>query len=401
MMFSLLIALTTVAAAPADPVSEKPIPSAEEPVKAPAKEIQKKIEPFTGKVTGSKVRLRLQPNLDGFILKELSQGDLLIVTGEIDDFYAVMPDKNIKGYIYRAYVLDNVVEANNVNLRLDADIQSPIITQLSQGSKIKGDICAKNNKWLAVALPEDVRFYVAKDYINKAGDVAYFRRIETKRELAKTRLTELQAEIAAELKKPFPDICLAGHVNELKKLAEQNKDLPEYAEKAQALVKSAEEQYLELSHSYQTAAKPLAPKTMEKPAEVALVDTSAQKERQTMAFLASISFPLEQQEAKLLAQAIEAGNAPTKEAFYAAELSKSDELCGQLIPYQRAVKNRPGDFLLVDQKSKMPLAYLYSNRIDLAAFAGQTVKLTVAKRPNNNFALPAYFVLESQVVGQK
>jgi len=402
MFISLLLAASAIATTPVEPVPEKANPPSEEPYKQPIKETQKKIEPFTGKVSGSKVRLRLQPSLDGLILKELCQGDLLIVTGEAEDFYAVMPEKSVKGYIYRAYVLDNVVEANNVNLRLDADTLSPIITQLSQGSKVRGTICAKNNKWLAVDLPEDVRFYVAKDYISKAGDVAYFRRIETKREHSKTRLAELQQEIAAELKKPFPDICLAGQVNELKQLAEQNKDLPEYVEKAQALVKSSEEQYLQLSHMYQTTHKALVETIKEKPSEKAVAYASSLPPQQNQtASHTCISFPLEQQEAKLLAQAIEANNAPSKEAFYAVQLRNSDELYGQLIPYSRAVKNRPGDFILVNEKTKVPLAYVYSSKIDLAPYTGQTVKLAVANRPNHDFALPAYFVLEIQAVEQK
>ncbi len=391
MFFPFLFAVTTVAATPVEPLPEK----VALPVEQPAKPVQKKIEPFTGKITGTKVRLRLQPSLDGLILKELSQGDLLIVTGQTDDFYAVMPEKSLKGYVYRAYVLDNVVEANNVNLRMDADTQSPIITQLSQGCKVSGALYPKNNKWLVVDLPEDVRFYVSKDYVTKAGDVGYFRRIEAKRDRVKTRFAELQGEVAAELKKPFPDICLAGPVNELKKLADQAKDLPEYSEKAQSLVKSAQEQYLQLSQNYQTTHKALLET---KSPEVALADIPQQNQVPSHT---SISFSLEQQEAKLLAQAMEAGNAPTKEAFYAVELRNSDELYGQLIPYSRAVKNKPGDFILVNEKTKAPLCYIYSNRIDLGSYTGQTVKLIAAKRPNNDFALPAYFALEVKVLGQK
>lgn len=59
-----------------------------QPVVPPAPP-QSPFQAFTGKVTKNKVRLRLQPNLDGPILRELKQGDLLIVVGETDDFYAV------------------------------------------------------------------------------------------------------------------------------------------------------------------------------------------------------------------------------------------------------------------------------------------------------------------------
>lgn len=400
MMFSFLFAVSTVVAAPVEPIQEPVAPLVEEPSDTPVKESPKKIEPFTGMVTGTKVRMRLQPSLDSLILKELTHGDLLIITGETEDFYAVMPEKSMKGYIYRAYVLDNIVEANNVNLRLDADLQSPIITQLSQGSKVQGTVSHKNNKWLAVDLPEDVRFYIAKNYIKDVGNVSFYTRAQAKREHAKTRLSDLEAAITAELQKPFPDICLAENVNELKLLAEQNKDLPEYSEKALALVKSTEEQYLQLSQAYQIKHKAIAEAPQEKPVETTPAQTTPQPQPSSTA-RPSVSFPLEQQEAKLIAQAMEAGNAPTKEAFYANEKRGAEELYGQLIPYSRAVKNRPGDFIIVDPKTKVPLAYLYSTRIDLGPYAGQTVNLVVTKRSNHNFALPAYFVLEVQVVEPK
>jgi len=239
------------------------------------------------------------------------------------------------------------------------------------------------------------------------GDVAYFHRVEATREHAKTRLEELQSDVAVELRKPFPDINLARQVNELKAIAEQKQDFPEYASRAEDLVKSTQDQYLQLSQSYQATQKVLArvadeksKEVEQKNAQVAMIDSGAPLCQESKgASSKSLSYSLEQQEAKLLAQAIEAGNTASSEAFYAAEFRSSDELFGQLIPYDRAVKNRPGDFMLVDAKTKVPLAYLYSSRIDLCPCVGKLVRLLVAKRPNHNFALPAFFVLEVKVSG--
>ena len=75
---------------------------------------------FTGKVTKNKVRLRLQPNLEGPILKELVQGDMLIIIGETEDFYAVQPPTGSKAYVFRTYILDGVVEASRVNCTFGA-----------------------------------------------------------------------------------------------------------------------------------------------------------------------------------------------------------------------------------------------------------------------------------------
>jgi len=53
---------------------------------------------------------------------------------------------------------------------------------------------------------------------------------------------------------------------------------------------------------------------------------------------------------------------------------------------------KPGNFIVRDRD--MPKAYLYSTMVDLQNYVGKYVTLTLVKRPNNNFAFPAYFVFE-------
>lgn len=355
-------------------------------------------EPFTGKVTGSKVRLRLQPSLDGHILRELSPGELLVVTGETDEFYAVRPEKGFKGYIYRAYVLDDVVEANNVNVRLEPDTQAPIITQLSQGQRIVGSTCSTNGKWLSIDVPEDISFYVAKDYIEKIGDVALFQRIESKKAQLAARIDILEKQIKAELQKPFQEIHLGDSVSELKFIASKNQDIPEYAEKALALVKMTQEEYLQLSQVFQTKQKDLAQelaKTQKEKAAIAMVPEANTRQNESRYPHRLISLLLEQQENALIAQAIQAGNISNKESFYSEQLRDAESVSGQLIPYERTGKNYPGDYMLVDAKTKMPLAYLYSSTVDLNKYLGLVIQIKGAARPNHYYALPAYFVLEA------
>ena len=50
-----------------------------------------KFEPFTGKITKNKVRMRLQPNLEASILAELTRDDLLNVVDENNEFYVILP----------------------------------------------------------------------------------------------------------------------------------------------------------------------------------------------------------------------------------------------------------------------------------------------------------------------
>src|SRR5271168_5087155 len=69
-------------------------------------------KPFTGKVLANKVRVRVKPDYDSHIFRQIGKNDLLLIVGEEGDFYAVQPPKDTKAYVFRSYILDNVVEAN-------------------------------------------------------------------------------------------------------------------------------------------------------------------------------------------------------------------------------------------------------------------------------------------------
>jgi hypothetical protein len=359
------------------PVAQSPAPKQ---IRAP-----KNLESFTGKVTCSRLRVRLQPSLEGVILEELNQNDMVVATDQVDDFYAIKPDPTRKGYIYRAYVLDNVVEANNVNVRLGPDTHTPILCQMSQGDHVCGTVCPENNKWLVVELPETIRFYVAKDYIVNVGDPGLFKRTQARKQQVAARLDAVDKSIQEELAKSFDDVQLVSYVNDLKTVVAQNQDLPELAGRAQALLKSTQEQYLQLSLGR------TLPAAKEEAADSKAIAMAIPETLQR-----PVSVSLEQQEEGFVEQALRSGQITNKQAFYSEALKNAQEIVGQLVPYDRPVKNRPGDFMLVDGKTKVPVAYLYSCTIDLRPFAGQVVRLAVSPRPNHHFALPAYAVLEVQ-----
>ncbi|MDP1879404.1 MAG: SH3 domain-containing protein, partial [Parachlamydiaceae bacterium] len=119
-----------------------------------AKAQKKSFTPFTGQITKPKVRLRLQPTYDGQILRELNPGEMVVVLGETEDFLAIAPPSDFKAYIYRTFVLDNVVEGSRVNVRLKPDLEAPVLAQLASGTPVNGSIDPNNNKWIQMSMPE-------------------------------------------------------------------------------------------------------------------------------------------------------------------------------------------------------------------------------------------------------
>jgi hypothetical protein len=67
------------------------------------------ISPFTGKVRGTKVRLRLDADVESRIIRELDKNELVTIVGEKGNFYAVHSPVESKAFVFRSF-FDNVVE---------------------------------------------------------------------------------------------------------------------------------------------------------------------------------------------------------------------------------------------------------------------------------------------------
>ena len=151
----------------------------------------------------------------------------------------------MKAYVFRSFVLDNVVEGNRVNVRLFPDLEAPIIGHLSMGKRIDGKICEKNNKWLEIDPPVETKFYVAKEFIEYAGGPE-LKGITDKRKSSVTQLLEsTQLLSQAELRKPFEEITRDRVVKGFQTIINDYKDFPEMGEKAKEMLSAFNEKFLE------------------------------------------------------------------------------------------------------------------------------------------------------------
>lgn len=365
------------------------------------------ISAFTGRITKNKVRLRIQPNLDAKILSELGRDDLLVVVGESEDFYAIRPPADTKGYVFRTFVLDGTVEGDRVNVRLEPELDSPIIAQLSKGEQVNGSISPLNSKWLEITPPSNVRFYVAKEYVEKIGDPDLMARIQKRREEVNNLLNTAYAESQVELQKPFAQINLNASVATFNKIIQQYGDFPEQVARAREVLTSIQERYLQGKIAY-----------LENKAQ--LLDTMVQNggtppENMQEQFAKASEFPesdpfpaTETSSGKAITSKMSIWNGSEQkvfedwlknnpegsvELFYAEQTDHATPLKGIIENYNRNIKNKPGDYLLVNPATHLPTAYLYSTQVNLQDLVGHEITLRAAPRPNNNFAFPAYFVI--------
>jgi hypothetical protein len=418
MRASILLSLVTVHLIGFHPLhANDNLPEAKASVQTAKQEQKQHRLSFTGKLTKDRVRMRLQPSLDSYVFKELSRDDLVLVTAEVEEFYAVMPPKQLKGYIFRTYVLDGVVEGQKVNVRLDPDITSPVVTQLNTGDTVQGVIAAQNNKWLQIELPDDVRFYVAKDFVEKAGDAAHYWQHEDRQKTLQARLTEIHSAVRNELAKPFAKIDLSQATTELHDIIQKNKEFPKETEEAESILVTIQKEYLAKSITAPKAQTTKQTLTEQKNSEQAPKQTKQQTQPQETATITSTNTATntsvtatsskaaeqkvapannslwKEKETLLIQAALAEGKTTSEEAFYAQAASEARKLSGIIKPYNSFVKNRPGDFVLLNTKTNLPVAYLYSTKIDLQSYINKEVTVYGAERPNNNFAFDAYIVL--------
>jgi hypothetical protein len=336
---------------------------------------------FTGKIKGRKVRLRLQPDLDSRIVKELNKHELISIVGDKGEFWAVEPPAGIKAYVFRSFILDNVVEGNRVNVRMEPHLDAPVMGHLNAGDRVDGVISAINNKWLEISPPAETHFYISKEFVEFAGGPEVKGQVE-KRRLAAEQLFDATSLLgSSELRKPFDEIDFDRICKGYNVVISDYTDFPEYVEQAKESLASFQEAYLEKRISHLES--------------LAQIEAEARKENLAAAeSLYQISdkmklwTPIEQ---SLFSSWTKMGENQSLDQYYEEQKLAAVTLTGIVEPYTSPVKSKPGDFII--KANDIPVAYVYSTVVNLQSLSGKTVKLVASPRPNNNFAFPAYFVL--------
>lgn len=378
----------------------------------------KALEPFTAKITKNKVRVRLQPNFDSQSIRELNKDQLVVVAGDADDFYAIQPLADMKAYVFRTYVLDNVVEGTRVNVRLKPDMDAPVLAQLNSGDRVEGKVYGANNKWLEITIPASTRFYIAKEYLEKVGDASYIERMEKRKEEVYRLLNTNKSVADAEIQKPFNQINLEGIVANYQRIILDFKDFPEAGAKAQEYLNNLQEAYTKKKMAYlenqaqqssqqlEQKNKKLSEELQEHKKKLSELEQQVQKERGMLPVEPEM---IQQQvppsqlpynmaswvkaETAIFDEWSKQTGKTSPQDFYEDQKLKSFTIKGVVDAYNRPVKNKPGDYMLINSSSKLPIAFLYSTQVNLQNYIGHEVNVTVVPRPNFNYAFPAYFVI--------
>ncbi len=394
---SFCLALSTLSAEPAkQPAPPKnPVSQAQH---APSK--KEAFKPFTGKLIANKVRIRAKADLDAHVVRQMNKNDLLLIVADEGEFYAIEPLKDTKAYVFRSYILDNVVEANRVNVRLEPHVDAPIICQLQAGDKIQGQVCSMNHKWLEIAPPKGTKFYVSKEFISNAGGPEHLAAMEHRKAQVDELLTSAYFNAEAECKKNYEEMSPQHTIDQFQTILKNFVDFPEACAAAKEGLALLKETYLNKKIAYLESKAELSPVAKEE-----LIAKHSTENRDLFSDSSKIDPELwskrthkrdhltfwDTLEESLYLSWSAFHSGKKFDDFYAEQKANASVLTGKLEPYDNEVKNKPGDFILRGEHS--PMAYLYSTAVNLDKYAGKTVTVLASPRPNNHFAFPAYFVI--------
>lgn len=368
--------------------------------------VAKAFKPFTGKVTANKVRIRDKAELDSHIIRQINKNDLLLVVGEEGDFYAIEPPKGTKAYLFRSFVLDNVIEVSRVNIRLEPHADAPIIGQLEAGTKIEGQVCPMNHKWLEIPAPSHTRFFVCKEYVVNAGGPEYIVTMEKKKDQVDELLNSAYMIAEVECKKSYEEMSIAQPTDLFQTIIRNFSDFPDAVQQAKEGLTQLKETYLNKKIAFLESKTELSPSVKEELIAKHKEETQEFFTPTTASAQTDPNFWVKRQTKKKASQGLEFWDTLEEslylswsafhtgkkmEDFYIEQKANAIILTGKLEHYTQLVKDKPGDYILKGADS--PVAYLYSTHVNLENYTGKTVTLTVSPRPNNHFAFPAYFVL--------
>jgi uncharacterized protein YgiM (DUF1202 family) len=394
-IFALSLTAAALQAAPQQPVNVK--------TQIAGKKAES-FKPFTGKVLANKVRVRTQPDLDSHIFRQVDKNELLLVVGEDSDFYAVQPPKNTKAYIFRSYILDHVIEANRVNVRLEPHADGPIIGQMQAGDKVVGQPCALNHKWFEISPPSSTRFYVSKEFIVNAGGPDYMATMEKRKKQVGDLLNTAFLSAEAECKKSYEDMSPQPIIEQFQTVVKNYSEFTEPVQQAKEALALLKDTYLHKKIAYLESKAQLSPMVKDEliarhkaESQELFANTTTAPNKELFAkrngrkdATDKMCFWDTMEESLFLSwTAFHTGR--KMDDFYAEQKANAIVLTGRVKRYDHPVKNRPGDYIL--QGNDSPLAYLYSTQVNLDKYEEKEVSILVSPRPNNHFAFPAYFVL--------
>lgn len=121
-----------------------------------------------GAITGNNVNVRVGPSLKSEIVGQLQKGQGVNVVLTDGEWCAITPPPDLPGWVAAEFIEDGVVIGSRLNVRSGPSVAYARLAQLPKGTRLM--IRGREEKWLKIALPPEVRLWVSARYISLEGE---------------------------------------------------------------------------------------------------------------------------------------------------------------------------------------------------------------------------------------
>jgi len=115
-------------------------------------------------VTGDRVSLRAEPNLDAELLDRAMSGEEMVYFEETNGWVAVQAPENLNFWVAGEYIEEGVVQPNKLNVRSGPSRNYSVVAVVEKGDTVstRGEF----NEWLKIAPPVGSRVWISADYVD-------------------------------------------------------------------------------------------------------------------------------------------------------------------------------------------------------------------------------------------
>ncbi|MEN7972769.1 MAG: SH3 domain-containing protein [Verrucomicrobiota bacterium] len=120
-------------------------------------------EGFKVRVTGDRVSLRANPDINSELLERAMQGEELVFLGQTNGWVAVQAPESLDFWVSGQYVVNGVVQPTKLNIRSGPSQNYSVVCVVNKGDSIS--LRGEFNDWLKIAPPAGSLVWISEDYV--------------------------------------------------------------------------------------------------------------------------------------------------------------------------------------------------------------------------------------------
>ena len=123
-----------------------------------------------GKVHANVLNVRSESDSNSSIVSKLNNDSEVLIVDKVEGWYKIKTSQTSEGWISSKYAsviqtgVDGVVNAEDVNVRQGASLESPVVANLGKGEKVR--VIDKNDGWAKVSMKSGEEAYIYDKFVD-------------------------------------------------------------------------------------------------------------------------------------------------------------------------------------------------------------------------------------------